>query len=65
MPVGKLLGTPAGAVVDLDRQADEPVDLFVNGMRFASGRLVVSEGGEWAVEIDGLVGDVAATGEGL
>jgi len=65
MPIGKLVGTPAGAVVDLDRQADEPVDLFVNGMRFASGRLVVSEGGEWAVEIDGLVGDVAATGEGL
>ena len=28
--------TPAGAVVELDRQADEPVDLFVNGMRFAS-----------------------------
>ena len=65
MPIGKLIGTPAGAVVDLDRQADEPVDLFVNGMRFASGRLVVSEGGEWAVEIDGLVGDLAATGEGL
>jgi flagellar motor switch protein FliN/FliY len=65
MPIGKLVGTPAGAVVDLDRQADEPVDLFVNGMRFASGRLVVSEGGEWAVEIDGLVGDLAATGEGL
>ena len=63
MPIGKLIGTPAGAVVDLDRQADEPVDLFVNGMRFASGRLVVSEGGEWAVEIDALVGDVAATGE--
>jgi len=65
MPIGRLIGTPAGAVVDLDRQADEPVDLFVNGMRFASGRLVVSEGGEWAVEIVGLVGDVAATGEGL
>jgi flagellar motor switch protein FliN/FliY len=63
MPVGKLLGTPAGAVVDLDRQADEPVDLFVNGMRFASGRLVVSEGGEWAVEIDELVGDVGPTAE--
>jgi flagellar motor switch protein FliN len=63
MPIGKLVGTPAGAVVDLDRQADEPVDLFVNGMRFASGRLVVSEGGEWAVEIDALVGDVAATAE--
>jgi flagellar motor switch protein FliN len=61
MPIGSLIGTPAGAVVELDREADEPVDLFVNGMRFASGRLVVSEGGEWAVEIDSLVGgDTAA-----
>jgi flagellar motor switch protein FliN/FliY len=60
MPIGGLIGTPAGAVLELDREADEPVDLFVNGMRFASGRLVVSEGGEWAVEIDSLVGDITA-----
>jgi flagellar motor switch protein FliN/FliY len=62
MPIGQLIGTPAGAVVELDRQADEPVDLFVNGMRFASGRLVVSEGGEWAVRIEDVVGDIG-TGE--
>ena len=61
MPIGNLVGMPVGAVVDLDTEADEPVDLFVNGMRFASGRLVVSEGGEWAVEIESLVGgDTAA-----
>jgi flagellar motor switch protein FliN/FliY len=56
MPIGSLVGMPAGGVVELDREADEPVDLFVNGLRFASGRLVVSEGGEWAVEIERLVG---------
>ena len=56
MPIGHLVGMPAGAVVELDREADEPVDLFVNGMRFASGRLVVTDGGEWAVEIEALVG---------
>jgi flagellar motor switch protein FliN len=61
MPIGNLVGMPAGAVVELDREADEPVDLFVNGMRFASGRLVVSDGGEWAVQIESLVGgDTAA-----
>ena len=60
MPIGNLIGTPPGAVVELDREADEPVDLFVNGMRFASGRLVVSEGGEWAVEIESLVGSGTA-----
>ena len=56
MPIGHLVGMPAGAVVELDREADEPVDLFVNGMRFASGRLVFTDGGEWAVEIEALVG---------
>jgi flagellar motor switch protein FliN len=60
MPIGSLVGTPAGAVLDLDREADEPVDLYVNGMRFASGRLVVSDGGEWAVKIETLVGEVPA-----
>jgi flagellar motor switch protein FliN/FliY len=55
MPIGSLVGMPAGGVVELDREADEPVDLFVNGLRFASGRLVVSEGGEWAVQIESLV----------
>jgi flagellar motor switch protein FliN len=60
MPIGALVGTPPGAVVDLDREADEPVDLFVNGMRFGTGRLVVSEGGEWAVKIETLAGTLEA-----
>lgn len=57
MPIGALAGTPAGVVLELDRQADDPVDLYVNGLHFATGRLVVSDGGEWAVRIDELVGD--------
>jgi flagellar motor switch protein FliN/FliY len=60
MPIGALVGTPPGAVVDLDREADEPVDLFVNGKRFCTGRLVVSEGGEWAVTIETLAGTLEA-----
>ena len=55
MPMGALVGTPVGAVLELDRGADEPVDLYVNGMRFAIGRLAVSEGGDWAVHIEELV----------
>jgi flagellar motor switch protein FliN len=54
MPLGTALGLPVGAVVDLDRGADAPVDLYVNGMRFARGQLIVTEDGEWAVSIDGL-----------
>jgi len=60
MPIGSLIGTPPGAVVELDREADEPVDLFVNGMRFGTGRLVVSDGGEWAVKIETLAGNLEA-----
>jgi flagellar motor switch protein FliN/FliY len=60
MPIGSLVGTPAGAVLELDRQADEPVDLYVNGMRFATARLVVSDDGEWAVRIESLVGEEPA-----
>jgi flagellar motor switch protein FliN len=54
MPLGAALGLPVGAVVDLDRAADAPVDLYVNGTRFARGELIVTEDGEWAVSIDGL-----------
>jgi flagellar motor switch protein FliN len=54
MPLGSALGLPVGAVLDLDRGADAPVDLYVNGMRFARGQLLVTEEGEWAVSLDGL-----------
>ena len=54
MPLGSALGLPLGAVVDLDRAADAPVDLYVNGMRFARGQLLVTEEGEWAVSLSEL-----------
>jgi flagellar motor switch protein FliN len=54
MPLGSALGLPVGAVVDLDRATDAPVDLYVNGMRFARGQLLVTDDGEWAVSLDGL-----------
>ena len=52
MPLARAVGLAPGAVVELDRGADEQVDLFVNDRRFASGVLVVAESGEWAVRID-------------
>ena len=33
-------------------QADEPIDLYVNGTHFATGRLVVVDGTDWAVRIE-------------
>lgn len=52
MPTADVVGLPNGAVVELDRSPDEPIDLFVNGRRFATGRLVVVEGDDWAVRIE-------------
>lgn len=52
MPSAQFVGLPSGAVVELDRQAEEPIDLYVNGSRFATGRLVVVDGTDWAVRID-------------
>ena len=54
MPLGRALALPIGAVVDLDQDADAPVDLYVNGVRFARGHLVVSAG-QWAICVDELV----------
>ncbi len=41
MPVGELLKTGTGAIIQLDRVAGEPVDLLLNGVPFATGSLVV------------------------
>jgi flagellar motor switch protein FliN/FliY len=54
LPLGESLGLPLGAVVELDRGTDEPVDLYVNGLCFAHGRLLVGDDGNWAIKIDAL-----------
>jgi flagellar motor switch protein FliN/FliY len=52
MPTADLVGLPTGAVVELDRQADDAIDLYVNGTRFATGRLMVVDETDWAVRIE-------------
>ena len=54
MPTADVVGLPHGAVVELDRAPDEPIDLFVNGRRFATGRLVVVDG-DWAVRVESVL----------
>ncbi len=56
LALGRALELPLGAVVDLDRAADAPVDLYVNGLCFAQGHLLVTDEGEWALVIDELGG---------
>ena len=41
-----------GAIVELDRGADDPIDVYVNGSRIAVGRLIAVEENEWAVRLD-------------
>ncbi len=41
MSVGELLNLTQGAVVELDRSAGDPLDVFVNGALVARGEIVV------------------------
>ena len=41
MTIGKLLSLSQGAVVELDRNAGEPLDVIVNGALVARGEIVV------------------------
>ncbi len=52
IPLGGALELPLGSVVDLDCPTDAPVDLYVNGLRFAQGQLLITDDGEWAVSLD-------------
>ncbi len=54
LPVGRAVGLGRGSVVELDREVDEPVDVFANGHRIGTGRLLLVEQGEWAVQLEQL-----------
>ena len=56
MPTGEVVGLPSGAIVELDRDADDVVDLYVDGQRYAIGRLVVTDDDCWGVRIERVLG---------
>ena len=61
MPASTVVGMSEGAILDLDRESDEPADLYVNGRHFGTGRLILVDG-EWALRVvslddDGEAGD--------
>ena len=58
MPMAEAVTLPSGGLVQLDRGADDPVDIMVNGRRFATGRLVLVDD-EWAVRIEEVLLDVS------
>ena len=59
MTIRRAVTLAPGAVVELDRELEDPIDLYVNGRRFATGRLVTLDGDEWAVSIDTVAFDTA------
>ena len=54
LPVGRAVGLGRGSVVELDREVDDPVDVYANGHRIGTGRLLLVDDGEWAVQIEQL-----------
>ncbi len=63
MPSAQVVGMPPGAVVELNQGADEPIDLYVNGTRFATGRLMVVDGTDWAVRIETVLSSADTSNE--
>jgi flagellar motor switch/type III secretory pathway protein FliN len=55
MGLGASLELTPGAVVELDQLAEEPVELFANGLCFANGSLVVTGEGAWGVQVEQLL----------
>src|SRR4051794_40273997 len=53
MPVGRAVALAEGSVVDLDRKPEEPVDVYVNGSHFGTGRLILADG-EWALQLESI-----------
>lgn len=51
LSLGRALSMPQGALVELDEGAEDPVGIYVNGVRLASGALAVTAHGDWAVQV--------------
>ena len=55
LPLGSALELAPGVLVELDQDAQAPVELFANGLCFGSGSLVVTGEGEWGVQLERLL----------
>ena len=61
MPLADAVALPQGVLVDLDKEHDEAIDLYVNGLHYARGRLVQVDG-EWALTIDEITASADSLG---
>jgi flagellar motor switch protein FliN len=51
MPLAAVVALGDGAIVDLDRMPDDPIEVFANGRLVGKGRLVLADG-EWALRLE-------------
>jgi flagellar motor switch protein FliN len=61
LPLREVLQLSGGSVIQLDKPADAPVDLFVNGKLVARGEVVVIEE-RFGVKITEVFGSAGALG---
>jgi flagellar motor switch protein FliN/FliY len=54
MPLADAVALTEGVLVDLDREHHEPIDLYVNGLHYGRGRLVMVDD-EWALTVDEII----------
>ncbi len=55
IPLRGALELAPGGVLELDQSADAPIELFVNGLCFANGSLVITADGSWGVQVERLL----------
>jgi flagellar motor switch protein FliN len=54
LPLAEAVALGTGAIVDLDKEPDEELDVLVNGLPFAKGKLLLVDG-EWAIRLERIV----------
>ena len=54
MPLAEAVALGSGAIVDLDKEPDDELDVLVNGLPFAKGKLLLVDG-EWAIRLERIV----------
>jgi flagellar motor switch protein FliN len=61
LSLAEVVALGVGAVVELDRRLEDPIDLYVNGLRLGHGELEIVDD-EWAVRVDAVTGLGEPTG---
>jgi flagellar motor switch protein FliN len=59
LPLAQAVALGQGAIVDLDKEPDDELEVFVNGLPFARAKLLLVDG-EWAIRLEEIVASPGA-----